>query len=247
MSHSTIEQIATVFPINAEALKPEPKLQRRREILRDFSLNTSAHGIPGIARSQSIHNRIFWSVSFIVFTGVTLYFTIEAIIAYYAYPTQTSITLADQWPQAFPAVTICNYCPFRYDQFIGPYLSYTNAMNLTNTTDTSTFSEEQASYINDYLQYKLNRNESLSDSYYSLSSMLIKCVYNGGNCSTTDFLEFISPMYGFCYTFNAEVNHINNGQLHYNNENGYSGVLQLDLYLQSHQYVPYLSDGKSID
>jgi hypothetical protein len=74
--------------------------------------------------------------------------------------------------------------------------------------------------------------------------MLIKCAYNGGNCSTSDFIQFISPVYGLCYTFNAQSNDINSGKLHYNNENGYSGELNLRLYMQSQQYVPFLSEGK---
>jgi hypothetical protein len=118
---------------------------------------------------------------------------------------------------------------------------------LTNTTDTSTFSAQQALYIDDFLQYKLNRNESLEAFFYPLSSMLIKCVYNGANCSVNDFVQFTSPQYGLCYTFNSQASHINNGQIHYNNENGDSGELDLDLYVHSHQYVPYLSDGKNND
>lgn len=246
LSDTTIKHVATLFPINAEFLKPEPQLQRPRVIIRDFSLNTSTHGIPGIARSQSIHNRIFWSVSFVTFTGITFYFIIQAILAYFQYPTQTSISYSNQWPQAFPAVTICNYFPYRYDRFIEPFLNYTNTFNLTNTTDTSTFTAQQASSIFDYLQYKLNRNESLKDFYYPLNSMLIKCAYNGLNCSAADFIEFISPVYGLCYTFNDLAKHINNGEVHFNNENGYSGQLELELYVHSHQYVPFVSDGKSI-
>lgn len=244
MSEYGIDKIATVFPITAEALRPIPILKGNRAILQEFGLNTSTHGIPGIARSQSIHNRTFWSITFFVFTGIMLYFVIETILAYYGYPTQTSVSFSDQWPQVFPAVTICNYSPFVYDRFIESYLNYTNELNLTNTTNTSVFSAEQASYISDFLQYKLNKNESLIDFYYPLSSMLISCVYNNGNCSAADFIPFISPVYGLCYTYNALVDHINNGSLHYNNENGYSGQLQLDLYVHSHQYVPYLSDGK---
>ncbi|CAF0966836.1 unnamed protein product [Adineta steineri] len=67
MIGATIKHIATVFPVNAEALKSETKLQQHRVIIKDFSLNTSTHGIPGIARSQSIPNLLFWSISFITF------------------------------------------------------------------------------------------------------------------------------------------------------------------------------------
>ncbi|UJR23144.1 hypothetical protein I4U23_026163 [Adineta vaga] len=242
----TIKHIATVFPINRDALSSPSKFNQRREIVKDFSLNTSTHGIPGIARSESIHNRLFWLISFVSFLGIMCYFVIQSVLAYYQYPTLTSVSFEDEWPQTFAATTICNFSPFRYDKFIEPFLNYTNALNLTNTTDTTTFTEQQASYINDYLQYKLNRNESLNNFYYPLSAMLIKCVYNGVNCSTNDFVQFISPVYGLCYTFNAQSPRINNNTVRYNNENGYSGELHLDLYIHSHQYVPYLSESVSL-
>lgn len=241
---ATIKQIASVFPIEAEALKPERTLRQNGPIIKEFSLNTSMHGIPGIARSQSVHNRVFWTISFVIFTSVMCFFIVQAILAYFKYPTQTSVEFVGQWPQPFPAVTICNYSPLRYDRFIGPYRDYTNSLNLTNTTDKAkkNFTRTQGAYIDQFLQSKLNRNESLSDFYFSLESMLVKCVYNGHNCSAADFIQFKLPLFGNCYTFNAQVEHINNGSVHYNNEHGMSGQLELGLYTHKHQYVPYLSD-----
>ena len=239
-SNATIKNLAAVFPITVENLKPEGN----RSIIKEFSLNTTTHGIPGIARSNTIHNRIFWSISFVVFTGITCFFISQAIRAYFQYETQTSLTFHDEWPQAFPAVTICNYSPFRYDLFVNDYLNYTNSMNLTNTNNVT--SKDQSLYIYHFLQYKLNRNESLTNYFYSLDDMLIKCVYNNDNCSTKDFVEFLSPTYGLCHTFNALSPSINNGSVHYNNENGYSGSLDLDFYLHTRQYVPYLTDGISL-
>ncbi|UJR32482.1 hypothetical protein I4U23_019944 [Adineta vaga] len=243
---SAINEIAAVFPIKPEALKPDAKYRTPGPIIKEFSLNTSMHGIPGIARSESIHNRFFWTASFLIFTGIMCYFISQAIIAYFQYPTQTSVEFVGQWPQPFPGVTICNYSPLRYDQFIGPYLNYTNSLNWTNTTDTTVFTRNQGLHIIDFLQTKLNRNESLSEFYFPLESMLVKCVYNGMNCSAADFIQFKLPLYGHCYTFNALATYINNGELHYNNENGKSGALELGLYTHSHQYVPYLTDGVSI-
>lgn len=135
MSDTKLHHIATVFPIDSAALELQSNSTQRRVIIIDFSLNTSAHGIPGIARSQSIHNRIFWLLTFILFTGIMLYFIFQALLAYYQYPTQTSVTLADEWPQRFPAVTICNYSPFCYDKFIESYLNYTHVFNLSNATN----------------------------------------------------------------------------------------------------------------
>ncbi|UJR18328.1 hypothetical protein I4U23_005230 [Adineta vaga] len=240
MTDYSIQHIATVFPIDADALKPQSNLGQRRDIIKEFSLNTSAHGIPGIARSQSIHNCTFWLISFLAFTGIMSYFIVTAILAYYSYPTQTTIDATDEWPQAFPGVTICNYSPYRYDKIIKPFLNY------TNSTNTNTFTKQQSLYISDFIQHIINENQSLNEYYYPLKEMLIKCTYNELNCSINDFVSFISPIYGLCYTFNADASNINNGQLHYNSENGMSGLLQLDLYLHSHQYVPYLSNAVSI-
>ncbi|CAF1214339.1 unnamed protein product [Adineta steineri] len=242
-SSGTIEQITSVFKIDAEALKLDPKTRQTGPIVKEFSLNTSMHGIPGIARSESIHNRLFWTVSFLIYTGIMFYFIIQAIREYFKYPTQTSVDFVGQWPQVFPAVTFCNYSPIRYDRFIESFTTYTNSLNLTNLTDSTPMSPTQALYIDGFLQDKLNRNESLIDFYFSLESMLVKCTYNGVNCSVTDFIQFTSPVYGLCYTFNAQAKHINNGEVHYNNEHGDSGELELGLYTHGHMYVPFISDG----
>lgn len=44
---------------NRLTMEQKEKRRRRRSIIRNFCLNTSAHGLPGIARSQSIWNRLF--------------------------------------------------------------------------------------------------------------------------------------------------------------------------------------------
>ncbi|CAF4205279.1 unnamed protein product, partial [Adineta steineri] len=124
MSEVTTKDKPTNFSTDLEIVKSESKLHQSRSIIREFSLNTSMHGIAGISRSQSIHNRIFWSIAILIFTGMMFYFSIQAIRAYFKYPTEISVEFIEEWPQAFPAVTICNYSPLRYDQFIMPYLNY---------------------------------------------------------------------------------------------------------------------------
>ncbi|UJR17382.1 hypothetical protein I4U23_004277 [Adineta vaga] len=246
MTDSAIKHITTIFPVDAEALKPNIQPSRRRSIIREFSLNTTAHGIPGIARSKSIPNRIFWTISTLVFTGILLYFVIESVKGYFSYPSQTLISSSQEWPLVFPAVTICNYSPLRFDLFMKPFLNYTNSLNLTNSNDTIRITRIQASYIRDFFQYKLNRGESLNEYFFSLSSMLISCFYNELKCSKDDFTPFVSYLYGLCYTFNAKNKKIRNGSLFFNSDNGALGLLSLQLYTHSHQYVPYLSDASGI-
>ncbi|CAF1520876.1 unnamed protein product [Rotaria sp. Silwood1] len=245
MTDTTIKQLATIFPIDTEALKPDLKFRRRRSIIRDFSLNTSTHGVPGIARSQSIQNRIFWIVTTLAFTGIMLFFVVESIKQYFNFPTQTSVSFIVERSQAFPAVSICNYSPFRLDNFIEPFLNFTNSRNLTNTTDTSTIPIEAAPYLFDFIQNLLNYDEYLSNYFFPLSSMLISCLYNGERCQATDFISFFSFYFGHCYTFNAKMK-LNDSSVRSTIDHGGIGKLELQLYAHSHQYVPYTSRDISV-
>ncbi|CAF2800664.1 unnamed protein product [Rotaria sp. Silwood2] len=237
-----IKRVTAVFSRNPKVLEPHPKVQRPGSIIKEFCLNTSTHGLPGIARSQSIPNRIFWSVSTLAFTGIMIYFIVQAIHAYFEYPSQTSVSVIFEWPQAFPAVTICNYSPIRYEKFIGSFLNYTNSLNLTNTTDTTNFTATQSLYIDDFLIHKFNQGDSFMDFFYPLEEMMISCAYNGMSCSAANFTWFLSAVYGMCYTFNAKLKNATNDGIRYNADYGGNGVLELRLYVHRHQYVPYRSN-----
>jgi len=237
MSKPRIVNAFTANPINDE------KRERRRSIILEFGLNTTAHGIPRIARSQSLPNRLFWSVCTIGFTSIMLYSVIQSIRAYFDYKTQTSISVDFEWPQYFPAFSICNLSPIRFDRFIEPFINYTNSRNLTKTNDTNFISSYQATFIYEFIQFTINNNGPLREFMYPLSSMLIQCKYNEFTCTAKDFLTFISPSYGLCYTFNAKVK---NESIRYLNDNGGYGKLELRLYAHSHQYVHFLTDSKGI-
>ncbi|CAF1366469.1 unnamed protein product, partial [Rotaria sordida] len=239
MTSPRIVDAFTIHPNKAEPLQEKQNRQSRRSIIREFGLNTTAHGLPGIARSRSTHNCLFWSFSTVIFTGITLYFVIESIRAYFDYLTQTNVDVVIEWPQYFPAFSICNISPIRFDKFIEPFLNYLKAHNLTNVTDNSSISSYQSLFIGDFLQFTFNSNNSLTEYLYPLNSMLIQCKYNGFNCTAADFVEFISPSYGFCYTFNAKVK---NRTVRSLTENGGYGKLELRLYAHTHQYVRFLTD-----
>ena len=242
MTDSTIKQVTSVFPIDAEAVKPDPKSPRRRSIIRDFSLNTSTHGIPGIARSKSIHNRIFWTISLLAFTGIMIYFITQSIQAYFNYPTQTSVSFVVERSQNFPAVSICNYEPIRLDTFIQPFREYLKSRNLLISNDTKTIDEPEANYIRDFLQNALAKNQSIDKYFFPLNAIVISCIYNGKSCHSTDFIQFLSATHGACYTFNTKRKSNPSG-VRKTTQYGGNGKLQLQLYAHSQQYMPYVSEG----
>ncbi len=212
-------------------------------IIFDYCLNASTHGLLGIARSASLHNRVFWSISVLGFTALMIYFVVNAIIDYFEYPTNININVVNEYPQYFPAFSLCNASPLRMDQFIRPFLNYTNALNITDTNDTTTLSAVQSGYIWPFISETINSNQPFESFFYSLPSMLYSCYYNSVPCSAADFIPFTSSSYGRCYTFNAKLKN-SSSSVRYGNEYGGNGELDLSLYVQSHQYVPYISDGK---
>jgi hypothetical protein len=245
MSNSVENHILTVIPVTTEAQKTEASKLRRRSIVREYALNASTHGLFGIARSESKPNCIFWTISFLTFTGIMIFFVTRSITDYFQYPTQTSVSIVFERSQTFPAVTFCNYASGRFDRIIEPFLNYSNSHNLTNTNDTSitAFTGEEALLLVEFLHVKLNADESVDQYMFSLDSMLLYCAYNGIQCGANDFISFLSSTLGLCYTFNAQSKNPNSSDIRQTNDYGGTGTLQLRLYANSHLYVPYSTDG----
>lgn len=243
MMNGTIQHVTSVFTIDQKTLMGENRRQRRRSIIRNFALNTSTHGLPGIARSESVHNRVFWSLSTLIFTGVMLYFVTQSIRDYFDYPTQTSVDVTIEWPIPFPAFTFCNYSPSRRDRFVTAFADYLNLLKLNITNDTNLMLSQYINLVGDFFRTQINENRSVSDLLFPLEAMLIRCRFNNFACNSSDFISFESPVYGRCYTFNAKMKGLTNGGVRDSNANGGNGALDLHFYLHSHQYIPYLTDG----
>lgn len=236
--------VSSAMPIDLSKTNRTSHRPRRRSIIREFCLNTSAHALPGIARSTSIHNRLFWSVSFISFTIVMIYFLTKTITAYFEYRTKIDVSYVSEWQQLFPAFSFCNSLAMRFDHFIGPFQDYIKQKNLTDINDTSTISELQALYIGDFFQDMLYKNKSLDSLFFSLSSVLLSCLFNGRSCTAADFTSFMSPIYGMCHTFNAQKRNSSKNNLYLANQYGGEGTLSLGVYVHSHQQIPHLSQSK---
>ena len=241
MPNSKDHSISTIHPVTERATS---STRRRRSIIREFALNTSTHALPGIARSQSIHNCIFWTVSFVIFTGVMIYFVSQSIISYFQYPTQTLVSIRIDQRQSFPAVTICNLVPYRYDTAIEPLIEYAKGKNVTNITRTTRFSQTHLNMLFDFLIDNDRKNQSNEKYLFSLADMLIKCNYNDRDCNQSDFKSFISSIYGYCYTFNAKTKVHGDDGVRGIHGNGGTGKLHLELYTHSHLYVPDTTSGE---
>lgn len=213
-------------------------------IIREYGLNTSAHGVPGIARSVNLVNRIFWILSTLVFSGVMIYFVVESIRNFLLYPTQIQVSVIDTLNLPFPAVTVCNYCPFRYDLFMDDYSNYTKEiMHRNDTNGSETLSEIERKYMRNFIYERINKNVSINHYFFQLEDMLLSCKFNGIQCDKNDFATFIDSRYGRCYSFNVPPISNPNKTIYKLSENGSWGFLEMEFYIHSHQYVPYWSSG----
>ena len=240
----TAEDISSTFPRHSIMQNEKIYQSRRRSIVREFFLNTSTHGLPGIGRSKNVYSCLFWSISFLTFTAIMIYFIAQATLTYYAHPTNIDIKITNDWPQYYPAVSICNSAPLLWDKFWEPFREYLETLNLTDNIDNTTISSRQASYIWSFVIEKLNRNESILPFFYPLSSMLVSCTFNSQQCSETDFIRFTSATHGLCHTFNAKLKNSENKSVRYDHENSGQATLTLELYIHSHQAVPHARSGR---
>lgn len=235
--------MATIFTHARESQTARKSFASRLSIVREFALNTSAHAIPGIARGRSKYNKIFWSASFIIFTLIMIYFIVDSVITYFQYPTQTVVSILIERSDKFPAVTICNFSPARWDTTMLSFSNFTIFQNLSNGTLNAELDEKIARYLHDYLVSMINGGHPIDHIFYKLDVMLISCVYNGKICTVNDFISFTSPNYGSCYTFNAKTKNSSSNPIRRTNDNGAWGRLQLKLYAHTHLYLPYLNEG----
>ncbi|CAF3509564.1 unnamed protein product [Rotaria socialis] len=211
----------------------------RISILREFALNATTHDIPGITRSRSMPNRIFWAIPFMAFTSAMVYFITEALCAYFEYPSQTKVSITNARIQHFPAFTICNAGGIRADALLKTYNEYTAHLNLTATSSNSVILK-LADFMRFYFSSLVNEDGSLGQYVFPLESMWMSCYYVGIRCSVNDFIGFDSAEFGRCYKFNAKRK---NGSLLYNHETDSTGKLLLRLYIHDHQYVPTVTEG----
>lgn len=219
--------------------------RRRRSIIREFCLNTSTHALPGIARSQSIQNRIFWSISFVCFTGIMGFFIVQSIRSYFDYSTSIDLNIDNEWPQYFPSFSFCNAGAHRLDLFLDSFLNFTRRKNLSISNDTSTWTNIESSLIRTFFIEEINQNRSFEYSLFNLSILLYRCHFNGQICSSKDFSRFYSSSFGLCFTFNAKLKNSPNESVRFSHQNGGNGELIVELYVHRHQYLPLVADGST--
>lgn len=213
----------------------------RRSIVKQFLANSTIDGLKSISVAHSLYATAFWLFAFLICLSFMIYFCTLNLIAYFEYTSKTDLQFLDDYQSIFPAFSVCNTGVLRSDRLVRPFIDYLYNQSLIASNNYSqTLSPALASKVGAFLLTLVNNDgipqEELVGLTYSLDIMLLSCAYNGKECNQSDFLWFYSYNYGSCYTFNAKsINEMTN-DLRMTTENGGSGELDLQFYVQSQLY-----------
>ena len=78
------------------------------DIIKNWFLNSPSHGIRRINRSKTIQSRLFWSITFLIFTVLMCVFIHSAIDKFITHPTKINLSVR-QYQESihYPAITFC--------------------------------------------------------------------------------------------------------------------------------------------
>jgi hypothetical protein len=159
---------------------------------------------------------------------------------YFQYKTNINLSILNDIPANFPAVTICNLNPFflpRVSNYISNILQKQNLSYLNNLTNlTSNDPLENAFSLtrstHDFIMANIFSDPNLNATSrqlfgWKMEEMLVNCYYNQKQCYADDFKWVDSTYeYGNCYTFNS-----NSSSPFKTSNSGLGSGLHLELYV----------------
>lgn len=184
-----------------------------KSIIKEGAILSTFHGIPRIARTNSILIRLIWILSLI---AAICYFTYNVCSIYrdfLSYKTVTQVYRTVKPSIEFPTVMFCNKNPFNTDNQNFLLKTIFDALAVSHLDDYVIkmwyISEVMLfmQYISKSIQYK----PQISDTQrrlmgFQLDQMLLSCYFNNQPCSRDDFEHVYTFSYGNCYKFNSGKN-----------------------------------------
>ena len=168
---------------------------------------SSSHGLPRILKSKLAFLKLFWAVCFLASICSCSYMILSGLFEYLDYDIVSKIVKIHEAKSLFPAVTICNTNALAtanardlVNKTIHTYFS-----NRANDTDLSfIFALDERSRMIAYEKSFGDENRRLLG--FSLTEMVILCLFNEKYCHLKDFKWSFDLRYGNCFTFNYEQN-----------------------------------------
>ena len=180
------------------------KLKLRKELLNiitEWGMYTTCHGIGNIIRADNFILRIIWLVFLTASFGYCSYQVIMNIMGYFNYEVNISSKVVNEAPALFPTVDFCNLNP--YDGFVARDYMATTLREKSIAKDNYTSLRQYIDVATAYLKSNMEKDGGLKiiDLYnygFFFSQMFISCRFQGKECNESDFYYFHNYLYPKC-------------------------------------------------
>ena len=158
--------------------------------------------MPRIIKSKYLILKILWGIAFLGGIAGATYYLINTLTTYYQYQPVVQVSLIEEFPTQFPAVTICNLNPF-----VNLNRSGINQTNLFNKVSLNSkninyyFVEAQENLKRIVANFSIDQQQLIG--FQLNNETLISCSFNKAICDSTYFTSYFNYNYGNCYTFNG--------------------------------------------
>ena len=170
--------------------------------------DSTLHALPKLGKSyNNFILKIIWVLCLIACVGYCFYSCVTTFQNYYTYPSSTKITIIQELPTQFPAISLCNIKILnRSNPRTREYLNRNSEVKEADTLYRVRFA-----FAND-------KNLTIDDRRelgFKIENMLVPdipeffCYFNNDFCFSDDFTYFYNPAFGNCYSFN--IGYFTNG------------------------------------
>ncbi|XP_022092889.1 acid-sensing ion channel 2-like isoform X1 [Acanthaster planci] len=216
---------------------------KRVLLFRDFTSETSLHGIKYVANSKyHICRRFIWLILFLAAWTGFIILTADHFRTFFEFDTTTSLSYMPVSNLTLPAITICNYNAFKKSAVIESGWESLVPHLLPFLTTTSFPQNEVDVTSPDYenLTFPEWDSEELSTRWgHRIEDMLLECRWKQSfTCGPQDF-EMTWTDFGPCFTFNGgDDRQPGGGESPYvANDSTSEEGLWLRLNLEQHEYI----------
>ncbi|CAD5121661.1 DgyrCDS10151 [Dimorphilus gyrociliatus] len=232
----------------------------------DLVNNLTENTVPRMSKANSVGKKVFWIIVLLFGLGMLTYQVTDRFIKYFNYPTVTEVEVPLATELPYPTITFCNLNPMRRSKLTEAGIGITSLCGSGQSYQNSDWSSVNESDDKHYLNWSLMElknkyyDEKTASAYkadkfqmlystislekrrelgHQLDRMLIGCEFNGRPCSPKNFTALLNPIYGNCYSFNAD------GKLK-SSQSGPRFGLKARVFLEQNEYVDNLSDNVGI-
>ncbi|XP_023691357.1 acid-sensing ion channel 2 isoform X1 [Paramormyrops kingsleyae] len=212
---------------------------------------TRLHGLRQVCSAgASLGRRAFWLLALCASLGLLLSWSSNRLLHWLSFPTYTKVHMEWAKELPFPAVTVCNNNPVRFQHlsksdlyFAGHWLGLLLANRTTRPMVVDLLHDERLAWfrkLSDFRLFLPPRHfegtilEFMDRLGHQLDDMLLYCKFRGEPCGPQNF-SAVFTRYGKCYTFNAAEE---GKTLRTTMKGGTGNGLEIMLDIQQDEYLP---------